>query len=945
MPPSRASAQSLPSFSVFTNHSNHNGLSIGNIFRKATTLTSIFNQLSHQNTQSGLAISSVSPISTNTHSQIIIQGSGFGNSFPQTIQLGDGSVDTEGNPSIAIWADCFDQICAPPATPPNSWEAGQCCAYRENAIGIYLSSWSDNEIVIDGFGSQLSTGTLSGDVCSGPTTWTICTGDQITIEVWGPSGAVASYRLVVGGTVGTPQPTYSVTFSESGLPSGSSWQVSLGSYLEATGSDSATFVGIPASTTTTYSYSVIPPQNYELTSASPASPLVITGDATVSLSFAPVSGGALSAYANPSQFIINEGLIGCSYSGQTTVVVSNSGTSVISYSLANTNPSVSDSFSPSSSGSLNPGATTNIQITSTVTGVPESSGFQNLCLAPASYFDDNVVVSGNNQIITLPLTIVMQQNNGTGTGGTGYNFAFSAKLVQSSSGSSSYDLIATISPVCASSICLNKQYLLLNQSETQDLITTLYNQLTADGFSGISSSTAVAFVNNTGSPYSVDMQITDALLSCAAAAPDLAGLAKEIGVATTVILLSPDSFIDHGNLASICSGTQVTPLDIVRSVVNNMYNSINTETNDDRKVIGYGCLNSCSSTSEYNATYVVAPGQQLVIQISGLSLPSNGNSLPIELSGSNGLDPWPDAFISNAVLSAYGGALVTCSQGPNGLCYLVNPGSYDLEMTFTSNCWLPGVCSSYSTPTVTVQEPLTIYISTTIAGGEAYKLLFNSSSSELLGTVLATGDASSVNATFLIPQGLDPSGLTNFALFDNGVSVPFTLTSGQDGSYIINTTLPTDSSFALYVPKVIPSLTGSANNEFIIAIGSGFAANSLVTLQYWNGNAWIDLGQEAQTTSSGYFSTSSAEIAPTGTTLFLRAIDSSGNVALTSITVTNSILSTPVFPFGTIVAVGVPLLATVLYAWRKKAKDKEISLAKSILVQRRVYHPNHIDLT
>ena len=137
-------------------------------------------------------ISSVSAITTNTQATIIIQGSGFGNTPPQTTTIFDGSVDTvqsSTTPSLAIW----DNLTQSGWT----WQAG----HDGNLIGIYLTSWSNNTIVIGGFGSALHPGTRDNSgTCTGPT-WTICVGDHITVGVWGPNNSgTAHYNLTVTGS-------------------------------------------------------------------------------------------------------------------------------------------------------------------------------------------------------------------------------------------------------------------------------------------------------------------------------------------------------------------------------------------------------------------------------------------------------------------------------------------------------------------------------------------------------------------------------------------------------------------------------------------------------------------------------------------------------------------------------------------------------------------------
>ena len=138
---------------------------------------------SNQNPTSGSTgvppvISSVSPISATRLQTITIQGSGFGNIQPQTVSLGDGSVDTidgGSTPSMQVRDNSL----------ANGWTAGYQNAYTGNGIGIILISWSDTKIVLGGFGTALST--------TGQGEWNLSPGDpmEILLKV---SGEAASYN-------------------------------------------------------------------------------------------------------------------------------------------------------------------------------------------------------------------------------------------------------------------------------------------------------------------------------------------------------------------------------------------------------------------------------------------------------------------------------------------------------------------------------------------------------------------------------------------------------------------------------------------------------------------------------------------------------------------------------------------------------------------------------
>jgi hypothetical protein len=150
-------------------------------------------------TVSGPSISSVSQIVAADSQTIYIYGSGFGNTPPQTVGVGDGSVDTYAcnvnTPSLAIWDN---------SGANHNWSAGRESCTNFDSIGIMIASWSDSEIVLGGFGSALS--------ATGTGTWNISPGDSLTINVWGPNNdGQAQYNLVVSGSATTTSPATTTT--------------------------------------------------------------------------------------------------------------------------------------------------------------------------------------------------------------------------------------------------------------------------------------------------------------------------------------------------------------------------------------------------------------------------------------------------------------------------------------------------------------------------------------------------------------------------------------------------------------------------------------------------------------------------------------------------------------------------------------------------------------
>ena len=129
-------------------------------------------------------INSVSPISAAQRQTMVIRGSGFGNVQPEVTSLDDGSVVTlvgGSTPVIRIYdVDGWD-----------SWEAG--CEDSQwvpgGLIGVYLTSWSDNEIVLGGFGRDLNV--------NGQAPRNIKVGDPLIVNVQTANGQAAYATTVV----------------------------------------------------------------------------------------------------------------------------------------------------------------------------------------------------------------------------------------------------------------------------------------------------------------------------------------------------------------------------------------------------------------------------------------------------------------------------------------------------------------------------------------------------------------------------------------------------------------------------------------------------------------------------------------------------------------------------------------------------------------------------
>jgi hypothetical protein len=164
-------------------------------------------------------ISSVSAITATRLQTIHIYGSGFGNTWPQTVSLGDGSVDTlsSATPYMCVSDNGKYQRTGDPSDGGDNWAAGIISPSCYAMVGIILLSWSDNEIVLGGFGTALGVG---------QGTWYIANGDPITVTVVTSSGQ-AAYTVIVA----IPPLTYSVFFEGSGVGNPAQvWSATLDGY-------------------------------------------------------------------------------------------------------------------------------------------------------------------------------------------------------------------------------------------------------------------------------------------------------------------------------------------------------------------------------------------------------------------------------------------------------------------------------------------------------------------------------------------------------------------------------------------------------------------------------------------------------------------------------------------------------------------------------------------
>ena len=208
-------------------------------------------------------ISSVQFSGSGQNLQIIINGNNFGPAPVQMPYVGDlnyfGFADfrTHSSYGSALFA-----------AGSEGWGV-----VSPDSVTLKYQSWTNNQIIISGF-----SGTYGQDNA------TVENGDPILITLW--STGASSYtgpQTMWGGFVSTTANTtlYAVTFTESGLPTGTSWSVTFNGQTESSTGSSITFSGIPPGT---YTYTVIPPSGY-FASPSSGSVTVTSSNVTEPISF------------------------------------------------------------------------------------------------------------------------------------------------------------------------------------------------------------------------------------------------------------------------------------------------------------------------------------------------------------------------------------------------------------------------------------------------------------------------------------------------------------------------------------------------------------------------------------------------------------------------------------------------------------------------------------
>jgi len=196
-----------------------------------------------------------------------------------------GSVATGANPSFVLFDPATANVYVtdrnasdvvvlagllPVATVPTS--AGPVwAAYGPTTGFVYIADFAANDLTV-----------LNGLTPLG----TVTVGTSPSSAVWDPGHSYVYVTDSDSHNVSVVAIAYGVEFNETGLPSGASWSVTLGSRPATTTGSSILFGELPA----TLNYSATGPAGYRLISATPGSPITVTdAGILVNLAFARAS--------------------------------------------------------------------------------------------------------------------------------------------------------------------------------------------------------------------------------------------------------------------------------------------------------------------------------------------------------------------------------------------------------------------------------------------------------------------------------------------------------------------------------------------------------------------------------------------------------------------------------------------------------------------------------
>jgi hypothetical protein len=482
-----------------------------------------------------------------------------------------------------------------------------------------------------------------------------------------------------------------------------------------------------------------------------------------------------------------------------------------------------------------------------------------------SWTENGVTSSGGSSVtisITGSISIVANFISTSGTapptgGGSSQSGAMlniESSLIKADNG---YNFTLQIAPKGGST------WLMFTEDDINALKSVIYGQLAQAGLSSLGSSNVLVAVTSQDVVPQNAIKLLDAIISFSALGDSIDDNVQAFGTAKGLAISTLDVVTDQTVLPTLPN-----PPEIVTTYVNGMLKAT-TEG------VEYNLLNTftiCLGSAPYKPSYIVGPGQGLEIVVTDLKSPSQ-NSVTLNLAG------------SNAVIRSTTVGMLQPEQTPIGPGYQATSGFFSVAITLNKDSWWS---QDYHFTAEDVQDPLMQFIKAVTNNLLLNDIAYNSSSASMtaLATVPTSSPGGRSNVSFLIPPELDPTGSSSFSLTLNGTTIPFNLSYVQSAGFLMNATITHNGTLTLLIPSLPPSITLSIVSGILFVSGSGFAPNSTMSLQYYDGGGWTDLAgsRSFSSSSDGYFvyQITAPTTQPSGV-LMVMATDTDNSTAISSI--------------------------------------------------------------
>jgi hypothetical protein len=491
----------------------------------------------------------------------------------------------------------------------------------------------------------------------------------------------------------------------------------------------------------------------------------------------------------------------------------------------------------------------------------------------------SISVTGSSSILASFIKTSPTLGSGTGSAQSpsGTKTDVEASLIKSGN---SYNFTLQISPKIEL-LSTNTEWLFFDDNEINALKSSISTQLHNDGFSSDGTSVYFVGVMPSSDIDGTAVQIVDGLLAIPGYVDDLGTNVEAFGKVAGSLLTTAQVVADNAKVNNDESLGLPVPPEIVIDMISSMFSA--DSSGIAQYVLSNYPLYLPGQTTSIHPDYIVGPGQELEIVITGLIPPSQG-SIQLPICGSDNILPLSSGYlqVTQPNYSPGSGLPLGYEVFPSSFYY---PVDLEQSLFFSWENW--HFSGDYHFSTTIIQDPLTQFIEAETLDLQLTNPVFDSSSSVLTmsAAILANSANDQGDVNFLVPSELDPTNSTSFSLTFNGASTPFDLTYDPTMGFYINATLTANGTLALYIPSLAPSIALSTESGILFVSGSGFGSNLAVFLQYYNGTNWTDLPNSGNfsTSDTGFFLYQNATPNVSSGILMVRAIDLNGNNAISSI--------------------------------------------------------------